>query len=62
MNITRVLAHLLIFVLRYTKLFHLLCVLFCVFLFVFPPEVVFRSRVVGACPVSTDCIVANGLM
>ena len=24
----------------------------------FPPEVIFRSRVIGACPVTTDCIVA----
>ena len=24
----------------------------------FPPEVVFHSRVVGACPVTTDCFVA----
>ena len=35
-----------------------LCVLSSV-LFCFPPEVIFRSRVIiGACPVSTDCIVA----
>ena len=27
--------------------------------FVFPPEVIFRSRVVGACPVTTDCIVCS---
>ena len=26
-------------------------------LFVFPPEVILRSRVNGACPVTTDCIV-----
>ena len=24
----------------------------------FPPEVIFRSRVIGACPATTDCIVA----
>ena len=38
-------------------LFQLLCVLSSAFS-CFPPEVVFRSRVVGACPVTTDCIVA----
>ena len=27
------------------------------FLFVFSPEVIFRSRVTGTCPVTTDCIV-----
>ena len=27
------------------------------FLFVFPPEVIFRSRGIEACPVTTDCIV-----
>ena len=44
------------FVLRYTILFQLLCIIFC-FICV-PPEVIFRSRVIGACPVTTDCIVA----
>ena len=34
-----------------------LCVLSSVFI-CFPPEVIFRSRVIGACPVTTDCIVA----
>ena len=38
-------------------LFQLLCVLPSVFI-CFPPEVIFRSRVIGACPVTTDCIVA----
>ena len=38
-------------------LFQLLCVLSSVFIS-FPAEVVFRSRVIGACPVTTDCIVA----
>ena len=37
--------------------FQLLCVLSCVFI-CFPPEVIFRSRAIGACPVTTDCIVA----
>ena len=31
--------------------------LFSVFIY-FPPEVIFRSRVMGACLVDTDCIVA----
>ena len=26
-------------------------------MFLFPPDVIFRSRVIGAFPVSTDCIV-----
>ena len=42
-------------------LLQLLCVLYSVFIYYgicFPPEVIFRSRVVGACPVTTDCIVA----
>ena len=26
--------------------------------FAFPPEVIVRSRVIGACPVTMDCIVA----
>ena len=38
-------------------LFQLLCVLSPVFI-CFPPEVIFRSRVTEACPVTTDCIVA----
>ena len=38
-------------------LFQLLHVSSCVFI-CFPPEVIFRSRVIGACPVTTDCIVA----
>ena len=37
-------------------LFQLLCVLSSVFI-CFPPEVIFRSRVIGACPVTTDCII-----
>ena len=37
-------------------LFRLLCVLSSVFCF--PPEVICHSRVIGACPVTTDCIVA----
>ena len=35
----------------------LLCVLPSVFI-CFPPEVIFRSRVIGACHVTMDCIVA----
>ena len=38
-------------------LFPLLCELSSVFI-CFSPEVIFRSRVIGACPVTTDCIVA----
>ena len=38
-------------------LFQLLCALFSVFIR-FPPEVIFRSRVIGACPATTGCIVA----
>ena len=38
-------------------LFHLLCIISCFFVCV-PTEVVFRSRVIGACPVTTECIVA----
>ena len=34
-----------------------MCVLSSVFI-CFPPEEIFRSRVIGACPVTTDCIVA----
>ena len=43
-------------------LFQLLCVrgyqgiIFC--FYYFPPEVVFHPRVIGACPVTADCIVA----
>ena len=36
-------------------LFQLLCVLYLLF-YLFPPEVIFRCRVVGACLVTTDCI------
>ena len=50
---------------RFTSLSSLfsVSVLVCIYLallFVFPPEVIliFRSRVIGACPVTTDCIVA----
>ena len=32
--------------------------LFSPALMCFPPEVIFHSRVLGACPVATDCIVA----
>ena len=39
-------------------LFQLLHVSSCVFI-CFPPEVIFRSRVIGACPMTTDCIVAT---
>ena len=38
-------------------LFQLLRVLSAVFI-CFLPEVIFSSRVIGACPVTTDCIVA----
>ena len=34
------------------------CTYYLLFLLVFPPEVIFRSSVMGACPVTTDCIVA----
>ena len=40
-----------------------MCVSYCVcevssFVFIcFPPEVIFRSRFIGACPVTTDSIV-----
>ena len=30
-----------------------------IFRFIFPPEVIFHSRVIGACPVATDCVVAT---
>ena len=36
--------------------FQLLCYYLLCFI-CFPPEVIFRSRVIGACPVTTDCIV-----
>ena len=40
-------------------LFQLLCVLYSVFCFIcFPPEIIFHSRVIGACPVTTDSVVA----
>ena len=38
-------------------LFQLLCVLSSVS-FCFHPEVIFRSRVIGACPVTTGCLVS----
>ena len=34
------------------------CVYYLLFFICFPPEVIFRSRVIGAYPVTTDCIVA----
>ena len=43
--------------LRGSDVFQLLCVLSSVFI-CFPPEVIFRSRVIAARPVTTDCIVA----
>ena len=27
----------------------------------FPPKVIFRSRVIGVCPATTDCIAANNI-
>ena len=39
------------------RFFQLLCVLSSVFI-CFPPEIILHSRVIGACPVTTDCIVA----
>ena len=39
-------------------LFQLMCALSSVIICV-PPEVIFHSRVIGACPVTTDCIVAT---
>ena len=45
------------FLSEFYDLFQLFCVLSCVFI-CFPPKVIFRSRVIGACPVTTDCIVA----
>ena len=48
------------FCLRCTILFSYYCVYYLLFLFVFLPEAIFlfRSRVIGACPVTTGCIVA----
>ena len=46
-----------LFCLRYTICFSY-CVYYLLFCICFPPEVIFRSRVIGACPVTTDCIVA----
>ena len=34
------------------------CLYYLSFFFCFPPELIVRSRFVGACPVTTDCIVA----
>ena len=39
-------------------LFQVLCVLSSVFICFPPAEVIFRSSVIGACPVTTDCIIA----
>ena len=41
-------------------LFQLLCTWYYLdsVLICFPPEVIFRFRVIGACPVTRDCIVA----
>ena len=41
-----------------TIYFQLLCmnIIFC--FICLPPEVLFRSRVIGACPVTTECVVA----
>ena len=41
-------------------LFLLLCILSSV-LICCPPEVIFHTRVVGACPVTADCVVAMSL-
>ena len=41
-------------------LFQLLCVLSSVFI-CFPPEVILRSRVIGAGRVTTNCVVAKSL-
>ena len=52
------LAAALLFLSEVYDLFQLLCVLSSVFIR-FPPEAIFRSRnFIGACPVTTDCIVA----
>ena len=32
--------------------------LYYLLFFVFPPDLIFRSRVIGTCPVTTNCIVA----
>ena len=42
---------------RYTVCFSY-CVYYLLFFSFFPPEVVLRSGATGACPVTTDCIVA----
>ena len=42
------------------RLLQLLCVLSSFFI-CFPPEVILCSRVIGACPVTTDCIVTMSL-
>ena len=47
----------LLFLSEVYDLFQLLCVLLSVFI-CFPPEVIFRYRVIGACSVTTDCIVS----
>ena len=44
-------SHLLYFVWDIRLVSVIVCIIFC-FLLVFPPEVIFRSRVLGACPVS----------
>ena len=46
-----------LFIFEVYDLFQLLRVLPSVFI-CFPTEVIFRSRVIGACPVPTDCIAA----
>ena len=33
------------------------CVYYLLFFICFSPEVIFRSRVIGTCPVTTDCVV-----
>ena len=38
------------------------CAYYLLFSTFFPPEVIFRSRVIGACPVTTDFIVAGYVM
>ena len=45
----------------YFRLRHTICFSYCVYFFCFTffhPEVIFHSRVIGACPVITDCILA----
>ena len=49
--------HTLLFLSEVYDLFQLLCVLSSVFI-CFPPEVIFRPRVIGACPLTTESIVA----